>query len=275
MIFMGSVHGQESLVNPHSTIESEEIQVLPKPFFGTDIEVDGLEMASPSITADGKTIVFALYENWQKKVPYLAQFKNGEWQKERLEFVDTLYNLAISPDGQTIIYTSKNGSLHNVSQSTYSVEKENGTWGTPKELKTLSSMDAGYFQLLENSFLFFYASTPREGIYFSVLDEYGEYSSPQWFSDIVNLKNTTSFDVLMHPDGDRLLVSQYYDEKEHPELGEPGLYFYALENSEWVRKKRVPIEYCWGANITPDGKLISVLDGKIQFIPIEKAGIEL
>jgi Tol biopolymer transport system component len=57
---------------------------------------------SPSITADGQTMVFARTAGWTDKGPYIATRQGDGWRVQKAPFTDTLYNLAVAPDGQSI-----------------------------------------------------------------------------------------------------------------------------------------------------------------------------
>ena len=52
--------------------QGDEHHSLYHPYFGNDVAPNGFEETSPSETEDGKTVVFARYHDWQKKIPYIA-----------------------------------------------------------------------------------------------------------------------------------------------------------------------------------------------------------
>ena len=125
-------------------------------------------------------------------------------------FTDTLYYLTISPDGMRNIFTTGTRAEPEMSQKVYSVDKKAEIWGEPKEVKALSNLGAGYFQIMKNNKVYFFAQQPREGIYFTQPNDTGEYVTPMWLSDKVSLENSSTFDILMHEDEYKLLVSHYY-----------------------------------------------------------------
>ncbi|MEM9723068.1 MAG: hypothetical protein AAGA10_27620 [Bacteroidota bacterium] len=244
-----------------------------RPFFPHKTLPEGVEETSPSFTGDGQTIVFARYEDWAKKVPFIAYFVDGRWKEERLSFVDTLYNLAISPNGSRIIYKTVEEKDGKEISHCFVVDKLPGAWSTPLEIKSLYNIHAGYFHLMKDGTLYFFARSPKSGIYYSGPDETLTFGSPQWLSDAVSLENSDSFDICMHPDSNKLIVTQYYSEKKFPERGEIGMYYYEKIGDDWKRIKRLPLDYAWGASVTPDNKFVFVRKGTIQYVLIENLGI--
>ena len=253
--------------------EGDDDHIFFRPYFGEQVAPDGFEETSPSFTADGKTMVFARYQDWVKKVPYMAEYQQGKWVKERLNFVDTLYNLAISPDGKRIVYKTFEFLPEEEITHTFIVDKKGSSWGKPREVKNLYNLNAGYFQIGDDGTLFMFAREPRRGIFYSKPHPTDHYTRPVWLSDDVGLEGSDSFDVLMHPEGDRLIVTQAYSTKKWPERGPIGLYYYEKRNGDWERIKRLPLAYAWGASITPDGKFVFVRNGNIQYVKINDLDI--
>ncbi|MBT8281616.1 MAG: hypothetical protein KJO16_08560 [Muriicola sp.] len=243
-------------------------------FFGEEDSIDGYEETSPSFTADGQTMVLARYKEWERKVPFIAYLKKGKWLKEQLPFVDTLYNLAISPGGNRIIYKVYDQLNGKEVSRVYTVDKRDGQWGAPVEIRRLFNLNAGYFQIAPDNTLYFFARSPKTGIFMSKPRKNNKYSRPKWLGEEVSLPDSDSFDVFVHPDKHKLIVSQYYDESKYPERGEVGLYYYEKEADSWIRKKRLPLSYGWAPSITADGKFVFVRNGGIQYLPLQELGIE-
>lgn len=253
--------------------QGNNLNILYHPYFGENKSPIGFEESSPSITKDGKTIIFARYKDWDKKVPYVGKLINGNWRKEKLDFIDTLYNLTISPDGNQIVYSKEEKIDTLMERKTFYVKKERGNWGTPKEIRQLSGISAGYFQVTENGKMYFFARKPKEGIYYVELNEKGECTNPKWLSDNVSLEESSSFDILMHPNEDKLIITQYYGEEKFKERGQPGIYYYEKKGEVWNRIKRLPINYGWGGEITKNRELIFVRNGNLQFVNLNQLGI--
>ena len=239
------------------------------------VSLDSIRETSPAVTADGKTMVFARTESWKPKVPYIAYYENDEWQVERLNITDTLYNLSITPDGQRIIFKKYEMQGETEISKTYVVEKEGSGWSDPLEVKNLYNINAGYFNPQPDGRLYFFARAPRPGIYYSEPDEQEIYTRPQWLSDAVSPEGTTSFDVLVHPEGDKLIITRAGKlEGENADLAPRGYYYYRLTAEGWEEVKRFPLPYGWGATVLPDGRFLFVEEGDLQSVSLSELGIE-
>jgi hypothetical protein len=123
--------------------------------------------------------------------------------------------------------------------------------------------------------LYLFARKPKPGIYLSKPEDDGSYSQPEYLSDAVSIPNTTSFDVLMHPDRDRLIITRAgIPEEREDALGPRGYYYYELENDRWQAVKRLALPYGWGATVLPDDRLLVVVGGDLQTVSLSNLGID-
>jgi hypothetical protein len=230
---------------------------------------------SPSITADGQTMVFARTDNWTDKVPYIATRRGDGWSVQKAPFADTLYNLAVAPDGQSIFFKKDEMKDGEEVSRAYRVRRTENGWGAPQSLPTLFNTDAGYFCPMTDGILYFFARSPRPGIYRVEPDEEGGYTEPQWVSDAVSPEGTTSFDVLVHPDEDRLIITRAgLSDEQASALGPRGFFYYERTDEGWREGKRLDLPYGWGATVLPDGRLLFVDAGDLQTVPLSVLGID-
>jgi len=261
---LATAAGAQTEIEPELTVLAPGVISLPD-----------IRETSPSITADGQTLVFARTDSWKDKVPYIATREEGEgWSVERLHFTDTLYNLAISPDGQTIFFKKNEPYGDTTISRAYRVDRSGGEWGKPRNLKKLEDINAGYFCPMPDGTLYLFARRPKPGIYRSEPLPDDGYSQPVYLSEAISIPNTTSFDVLMHPDEDRLIITRAgIPEEKAEELGPRGYYLYGKKNGKWQELKRLPLPYGWGATIIPGGKLLFVEDGDLQYVELSEIGV--
>lgn len=253
----------------------EESTVKMNVFVPGVISLDSIRETSPSVTADGKTLVFARTASWKPKVPYIAHYENDQWQVERLSITDTLYNLAITPDGQRIIFKKYEMLAEEEISKTYVVNRKGDGWSEPVEVNNLYNINAGYFNPQPDGSLYFYARAPRPGIYYSEPDGQAIYTRPQWLSDAVSPEGTTSFDVLVHLEGDQLIITRAGKlEGEKADLGPRGYYYYQRTPDGWQPVKRLPLPYGWGATVLPNGRFLFVEEGDLQTISLSELGIQ-
>ncbi len=235
---------------------------------------------SPSVTKDGLTLVFTRYKNYGKKNPYIAKKSNGEWHVERLNFVDTLYNLAISPDGAEIFYKVRKEVNGEAEYSTYRVKrKDKGEWGVPKQLPGALFENAGYFRVAEDGTLYMYinsiAGNPK-GIYKSEPGPDGTYTQPEWLSDAVSPFGSTTYSPVVNNDESKIIVNRAGLRGDMEEkLGPAGLHIHQNHNGQWDTGTRIEgIPYTWYSEVLPDGTLIFVENGDLLMITLEELGIK-
>ena len=265
MLYCGILFGQ----NPGNEIKEV------RSFFGKDDPLDGFERASPSFTSDGKTMVYVRYTDWMQKVPYIADWKEGKWESKQLDFVNYVYNLAISPDGNRIIYKKYWPEDQDEISKTFVVDKQSGYWGNPKEVKTLYDMNAGYFNFTPDGTLWFFGRKPKTGVYVAKPDDNTIYSKPEWVSDDISPGKPTSFDVLMHPDKNKLIVTQDTFPKEMVESrGGNGVHYFEKIDEKWTWVKRLAVPYGWGASILPDGRFVYVRNSDIYYVNLKDLEID-
>ena len=133
------------------------------------VSLPGVREASPSVSADGRTLLFARTDDWEHKVPYLATLADDGWHVERAAFADTVYNAALSPDGRTAFFqthetvagTDGDSLVTRVVRSTRTASG----WTPPVELPTLAGLDAGYVSVVPDGTLYLFAWKPRGGTY--------------------------------------------------------------------------------------------------------------
>jgi len=249
------------------------------PFAPGTISLPDIRETSPSITADGRTMVFARTENWRDKVPYIATRSGDGWDVQKAPFADTLYNLAITPDGQSIFFktndkTDEMQEGEAVSRA-YRVDRTDDGWGPPQNLPDLFNINAGYFCPMADGSVYFFARSPKPGIYRTEPDGSGGYRTPEWVSDAVSPDSTTSFDVLVHPDEDRLVITRAgIPERQSDALGPRGFFAYKRTADGWEETQRLDLPYGWGATVLPDGRFLFVDAGDLQTVPLSRLGLD-
>ena len=245
------------------------------------ISLEGVSEGSPDITADGNTLVFTRYESYGDKVPYIAERINSGsgWEVRQLTFTDTLYNLAISPDGQRIVYKTRNRPSPGADRvnNAFRVDRNpDGSWGEPVEMQP-DLKDAGYFRIANDGtlYLFINASegTPR-GIFTSDLNSDGSYSDPVWLSDAVSPFPSVTYSPIINDDETKIIVNRAgLSEEEEQKLGERGLYIHQKYGFQWDTGRRLNLPYSWYAEVLPDGRLIFVENGDLYEASLEELGI--
>jgi hypothetical protein len=128
-----------SLLAPASVAQDENVSpdTTWQVFESGTISLPDVRETSPSITADGQTMVFARTENWNDKVPCIATRTGDRWSVRTAPFADTLYNLAIAPDGQSIFFKKNETQDGEDVSPAYRVARTSDGWGEPQSLPAL------------------------------------------------------------------------------------------------------------------------------------------
>lgn len=244
------------------------------------ISIEGVNEGSPSITSDGQTLVFTRYQSYGDQAPYIAEKTENSWEVSRLTFADTLYNLAISPDGQRIVYKTRNRPAPGEDRvnNAFRVDRNtDGSWDEPVEMQE-NLKDAGYFRIAKDGtlYLFINASegTPR-GIFTSELQDDGTYSDPVWLSDAVSPFPSVTYSPVINQNEDKIIVTRAgLNDEEQEEYGQSGLYLHKKYDYQWDTGTRLNLPYTWYSEILPDGQIIFVEDGDLYKASLEELGIE-
>lgn len=236
--------------------------------------------SSPTLTADGRTLVFTRYTSYGQQVPYIAT-RTGDtwtadaWTVERAPFAEFVYNLAISPDGSTLLFRTPrtgNSDTEPVSR-VFRVNRSNdGTWGDVEEVEELRDTRAGYFDIQSDGSLYLYArpgepgddpDLPR-GVYRSVLQEDGSYGPMDFLGHAVSPAGSTTFSPEVFDDGKQMIVTRAgISAEEEAELGEKGFYLHRQTDGGWDDGRRLPLPYGWDATLLPGNRLLFVDRGEL------------
>lgn len=217
--------------------------------------------ASPSFSADARTMVFARYgADWEVKVPHIAEYTPNGWLVQPLEGFGAIYNLAIAPDAGTIVFSRRQGDELELFRST----RTGQGWTQPESLTAGYSLVGSYPFLTQNGDLVYYDSSGQDGsgIYISLRDNTGFGAPLPLFVPQAGI----AFDAHLEPDGTTMLVTRCFDDqcasgKEH------GLWEIDLERSTERQIEGLP--YVWGGQPVPELGLLVFTDGEdISAVPL-------
>lgn len=239
--------------------------------------------SSPSITADGRTMVFTRYTGYGQQVPYIATHAGDDgtanaWTVRRAPFAEYVYNLSISPDGTTILYRTPrtgNPDTEPVSRIFRVERSDDGRWGTPEEISSLRGTRAGYVDIQPDGSLYLYArpaasgddpDRPR-GIYRMRQSADGSYGPLQFAGADISPRGTTTFSPEVFDGGHRMIVTRAgMSDEEEAELGNRGFYLHRKTPNGWDSGTRLALPYGWDATLLRGGGLLYVDDGDLYLI---------
>ncbi|MCX7953830.1 MAG: carboxypeptidase regulatory-like domain-containing protein [Bacteroidales bacterium] len=224
--------------------------------------------ANPSITADGKTLIFTTRrpDNTGGKYDYEADCyyddiyiakwdeKNKQWSeiKNIGAPINTDYhdaNTSISPDGNVIFIYKNIPGVTGSGDIYYSEKGPTGEWSNPKPLP--KQINSTYFEssacVTSDGSTMFFVSERKEGLGHGdiyMVKKVGEtWGIPENLGPVVN----TPYDeigVYIHPDGKTL----FFSSKGHNTMGGYDIFMTYFENGQWSK----PINLGYPINTTRD-----------------------
>lgn len=237
---------------------------------GPTINTDDWEY-SPSISADGKTLVFTHRLpnfNTPSEDFYFSEFKSGVWTvaKPVRGFLNTDNNegaQCLSADGSFMVFTGCNrDDGYGSCDLYYSVREKDGSWTTPVNMgKNINTRGWDSQPTISGDGKTLYFSSKRRGglggtdIWYSELQDNGTWSVAQNLGPVINTEDD-DVSPFLHWDGQTL----YFSSAGHVGFG--GRDFYVARrqiNGEWgdVKNLGYPINTPadeFSLVVSPDGK---------------------
>lgn len=229
-----------------------------------------LEENCLSFTQDESVVFWTAGNDWEKQLPFLAKKVNRHFSKaQRLVELDTIYNGAISPSGQRILYTVRQGE----ETSTWLSQQKEGQWLPGINLTKQSGIKAGYFQWYTEKELYLYTPENEGDLARATLE--GEELSISRFPGPFNTAEGTEFSPYMGPKKQFLIFTRYLQ----GEKSQQGFFYSHNLGSESEPKWSLPqkietLPYGWGASLSRDGQTFYFTDGLDIFaIPFSILGV--
>ena len=106
-----------------------------------------------NFSADESVMFLTRTSDWTDQSAFIAYAKNGLFTETiPIEELDTIYNGAISPKGDKIIYSIRKEDNEEI----WLISKENGQWSNKINLTEESNIEGGYFYWLSDTEIYFY-----------------------------------------------------------------------------------------------------------------------
>ncbi|WP_165395281.1 PD40 domain-containing protein [Flagellimonas allohymeniacidonis] len=207
-----------------------------------------------SFTQDGQTLYFTqtVDSKWQKsQLGFKSYFADGVWGKPiKIEFVDSLYNMSVSPDGNRALFCKED--------KTWLCLKEKGKWSIPKDLNSDYgySFNGGYYHILnDNSFYFSGVQEnelhPYDDIYY-VAFRHGRYQKPKRLNQNINTE-ATEFSPWVNKRNSMMIFTRY-DASSNENT---GIFVSRFEDNKWQKAQKIDaLEYGWGVFVREDKRTL-------------------
>jgi len=205
-----------------------------------------------SFTADGRYAFFTRTKDWTHQAGFLVQRKFGHWQTpEFIPVLDTIYNGAISPDGNRIIYCTNTGDEN----PAWIIQQQAGHWGNPTSL----GISAGYFHWVSDTEIAYYVHDNKGDLASSTL--IGTTLNPNTDLSFFNTPDT-EFSPYLDPDKRFVIFTRYVEGDE----SQQGLFISrntgTVSNIQWEKPVKLNLPYGWGARVIGNLEALIYSDGK-------------
>lgn len=211
-----------------------------------------------SFSKNEEYVFFTRAKDWQHQTGYIAKKKNGLYTvPEIVPGLDTIYNGAISPNGNCILFATRNDNHEDI----WLIEKKENTWSDPIQLSADSTILGGYFHWFNEEEIYFYIPENKGDIV------KGSIKQDQInIADSLSILNTlegTEFSPFMDQDK-RYLIFTRYKEGDATQQG-----FFSSKNAGtleepcWIYPTKIQdLPYGWNAYILPTKNVILYSDGR-------------
>ncbi|WP_111683594.1 PD40 domain-containing protein [Winogradskyella tangerina] len=220
-----------------------------------------------SFTEDESVIFLTRTSDWENQFAFTAEKKNGIYTvTNSFEALDTIYNGAISPSGNKIIYSKRHGD----STSIHLMSRVKSNWYKHVKFNNISKIQGGYFFWLNNSEVCFQNKINNGDLVFA------EIKNDQLIItdslDTLNTNEGTEFSPYIAPDRAYIIFTRYTE----GDIQNQGFFISHNSGNAISPKWEKPIKlnmlpYGWSANIINNGSQFIYTNGDdIYSVPIEK-----
>lgn len=225
-----------------------------------------------SLTADEKTFFLTRTAEWDVQSGHLSTKNHGIFTETTpLTGLDSIYNGAISPDGNSILFSNKSGQ----EESIWLLKNKNGKWSQKINLTQKTGVKGGYFHWFSNSDIYFYIPDNNGDIVRGFLDKENLIIKDRLPG--LNTEKGTEFSPYMDKEKRLILFTRYLE----GDTGQQGFFVsYNLGNFEmplWSEPEKLEmLPYGWNGLLINEGNQFLYTDGEdIKSLPVEDLGLKL
>jgi hypothetical protein len=210
-----------------------------------------------NFSKNGEYAFFTRGKSWEKQLPFITQLQNGIYTKPtQIGIMDTIYNGAISPSRNQIIYCKRLPETTEI----WLVKKENNEWKNPKNLTEKTGISGGYFNWFDETEIYFYINeNSGDLVKGNLINDRLKIDNKL---DKLNTDKGTEFSPYVDKEKRFILFTRYLE----GDKSQQGIFVSynqgERENPEWGDPQKIEtLEYGWGAFISDDGKDFFYTDG--------------
>ncbi|MBT8305633.1 MAG: hypothetical protein KJN85_01720 [Maribacter sp.] len=259
------VHMREVYYDKHYTSQDGK-------FYDGIISTGELSENVINFSADESIAFLTRTSSWTEQSAFIAHSKNGIFTETiPIEELDRIYNGAISPNADKIIYSIRENEHENI----WLIRRENGKWANKTNLTRASGIEGGYFYWLNDQEIYFYQSDNKGDIRLMELSE-GKLSIKDSLISL-NTPNGTEFSPYVEKKKQFMIFTRY---EEGNALNQGFFVSYNLgdfDNPQWSKPEKLAmLPYGWSAYILNDGNQFIYTDGEdIRSMPLEHLKLDI
>ncbi|MBT8205317.1 MAG: hypothetical protein KJN96_04705 [Eudoraea sp.] len=225
-----------------------------------------------NFSADESILFLTRTSGWTNQSAYIAYKKNGLFKETiPIEELDSVYNGAISPKGNKIIYSIREGNQTSI----WLISKENGAWSNRINLTRESNIEGGYFYWLNDHEIYFYNEINNGDILLGEIDK-GKLK----IKDSLRSLNTTSgteFSPFVDKSKRYIIFTRYVEGNESDQGFFVSYNQNDFNNPDWSKPQKITkLPYGWSANIVNGGTQFIYSNGEdIMSLPVEELELKI
>lgn len=224
-----------------------------------------------SMNRNEDLLFFTAGNDWINQQGYLAQKQGGIFTlPQQISFAESLYNGALSPAGDQILYCVRGEEKTEIFLS----KRKFDAWSEPINLSATSGLYGGYFSWLTEDEIYFYQNKNGGDIYKARLTE-KELVDVEAIAEINTPAN--EFSPFIDP-AENFIIFTRYDEHDPEQRG----FFISRKQDQqtkgkWSTAEKIrALSYGWGAFISRDKETFFYTNGEdILSLPTAHLGISL
>lgn len=225
-----------------------------------------------SFTADKKSLFLTETEDWDIQKGKLYTYANGLYTLSKTPtFLDTLYNGAISPSGNRIIFTKKNDNI----ETNWLIENNGTDWSKPINITQNSNISGGYFHWHNETDLFFYTKHGNGDIVQGKINN----NQLEITDKLKNLNSNlaTEFSPYVDKQKSYIIFTRYLKGEESQQGFFISYNSGSYDQPIWEKPEKIKaLSYGWNARIINNNNQFLYTDGdNIKSVPAEKLNIKL
>ena len=223
-----------------------------------------------SFTSDQQTVFQTRTSDWDKQYAYLSNKKAGAFTESiQLSAIDSLYNGAISPSGNQIIYCNKTSDM----EAIWLIQKQDTVWKPPINLSQGSGVEGGYFSWISENELVMTASYENGNIVKARIE-----NNSIRIIDSLSLLNTregTEFSPFLDSKNNFIIFTRYLEDN----IAEQGFFMSKYKaddpSDSWSNPQKIEeLPYGWNAIILNDYQFIYSDGDDIRSILISELDLD-